>query len=392
MQRPALLSIVAMAVWCLGILSGCQDKPKRVARPPDVTVCHPVEREATRYLEYTGTTAALGYVEIRARVVGFLEKINFEPDTKVKAGDLLFVIDPRQYKAAVEQAAATLEAKKAGLKLAQTEEELAKVLESKEAISWLKLQQKSAQGGVSLADVGVAQAELDQARLNLEFTQVVSPINGMVSRNLVDAGNLVGATEKTLLTTVVNDESVYCYFEVNELDLLALRRIYNPNRDDSTVKSKKIPVYLGLADEKGYPREGTIDFADTKLNPTTGTIQVRGIFLNPDRFLCAGMFARVRVPVQTRTAVMVPGVAIQFDQGGKYVLVLNEDNVVQQKRVKIGQQVETLTVIEEGLTPKDRVVINGMQRARPGSKVNSTEDPGPAEKSGAPARKGAQEE
>jgi len=314
-------------------------------------------------------------VDIRARVAGFLEKITFEPDTKVKVGDLLFVIDPRQYQAAVEQAAATLAAQKAGYRLAQTDEELAKTLESKEAVSWLKLQQAIAKSGVSKGDVETAQASLDQAKLNLEYTQVVSPINGRVSRNLVDVGNLVGATEKTLLTTVVNDESVYCYFNVTELDVLAVKRKPKVEDDHRRIGELKIPAFLGLADEVGYPHEGYVDYADTKLNPTTGTVQVRAIFPNPDGFLLAGMFARVRMPIDHRKALLIPDVAVQVDQGGRYVMVIDNENVVHQKRIKIGHQDGALRVVDEGLGLQDRVIVTGVQRARPGAKVNPTASP-----------------
>ncbi len=223
--------------------------------------------EAEKRLDYTGSTAALEYVDIRARVAGFLEKINFDPKQKVKKGDLLFVIDPRQYQAAVDEAKAQLDSKEASFKLARIDEEIAKTLESKEAISWLKLQQAEAKSAVSKSDLDLASANLDQAKLNLEYTQVTSPINGRVSRNLVDVGNLVGATEKTLLTTVVNDESIYCYFNVSEMDLMILKRLYPLPRIPDPLKLVKMKVFLGLADEEGFPHEGRLDFTDTVVSP-----------------------------------------------------------------------------------------------------------------------------
>jgi membrane fusion protein, multidrug efflux system len=364
---------LVLAVWLATILFGCQEPPKKVAVPPKVTITQPIEREVAKYLEYTGTTAALETVEIRARVAGFLDKINFEPDAKVKAGDLLFVIDPRQYQAAVKEAEGQLDSKKASHKQALLDEELAKSLQSKEAISWLKLQEATARSDATKGDTELADASLDNAKLNLEFTRVTSPISGRVSRNLVDAGNLVGATEKTLLTTVVNDEDVYCYFNVSELDLLAVKRSHPKTDPAATIRSLRIPAYLGLADEKAYPHEGHVDFTDVKLNPATGTIQVRAIFPNQDGFLMAGMFARVRVPIEKRKTLLVPDLAVQFDQGGRYVLVVNEKNVVEpSKRIKTGEQVDGMTAVEEGLTPQDRVIVLGVQRARPGTEVNPT--------------------
>ena len=229
------------------------------------------------------------------------------------------------------------------------------------------------------ADVELAEAALDSAKLDLEWTQVTSPIKGRVSRNKVDIGNLVGATEKTLLTTVVDDDPIYVYFNVSELDLLPLlRRIA---KDPSSQPSAKIPVYLGLADETGYPHEGHFDFAETTVDSSTGTIQVRGIFPNADGLLLAGMFAHVRVPVETRQVLLIPDIAVQFDQGGKYVLAVDDNDVVQQKRIKTGEQVEEMRVIAEGLTTKDRVITTGVLRARPGAKVNATVAPAEPRKS-----------
>ena len=346
----------------LGVFSGCgQQTPQKAAVPPDVTVVQPVLREVTRNLEYTGNTAALQTVDIRARVAGFLESMHFEPRAKVKAGDLLFVIDPRQYEASVKEAKAKLDAQKASSKLAQTELQISQQLETKEAVSALKVEKKAAERDAAVADVELAAAALDKAKLDLEWTRVTSPIHGRVSRNKVDIGNLVGATEKTLLTTVVNDDPIYVYFNVSELDLLpTLRRIAAAKGDDSARPSVRTPVYLGLADETGFPHEGHFDFAETTVDSSTGTIQVRGVFPNPDGLLMPGLFVRIRVPMEKRMALLIPDIAVQFDQGGRYVLVVDDENVVHQKRIKTGQQVEEMRVIEEGLTDKDRVIVTGV--------------------------------
>jgi membrane fusion protein, multidrug efflux system len=377
-MHPALRFLILAAVASTVFhVSGCTSKPpKKAAQPPEVTVVQPLKEEVTRFLEYTGTLSALETVEIRARVPGFLEKICFQPRSKVKAGDLLFVIDPRQFEANVKEAQGKLDAQKAAFKLAQTEVQISQQLESHEAISTLKLEVKVADRDKAGADVELAEAELAKAKLDLEWSRVTSPINGRVSRNKVDVGNLVGATEKTLLTTVVNDDPIYAYFNMSELDLLPIsRKFLAEGLEPAKNPSRKLPIYAGLADEKGYPHEGHFDFAETTVDSSTGTIQVRGLFPNPDGLLMAGMFVRVRIPVEKRTVLVVPDVAIQFDQGGRYVLTVDDKNIVAQKRIKLGEQVNGSRVIEEGLTSKDRVMVTGVLRARPGSAVKPTATP-----------------
>lgn len=370
MRAPSKALIVILALSWIQLLTGCErDTRKKTMAPPKVTVVKPVQQEVTRYLEYTGTSAALEYVEIRARVTGFLEKVCFEPRAKVKAGDLLFLIDPRQFQAEADEAQAKLDANKAQSKLAQTEVQIAQQLETKEAISALKLEKKASERDVAVSDVNLATAALQKAKLNLEWTRVTSPIKGRVSRNLVDVGNLVGMADKTVLTTVVDDERVYVYFSVSELDALTMTRARSKG-DFKSPAEVRIPVYMALADETEYVHEGYIDFADTKIDPSTGTLQVRGIFPNPDGLLMAGMFMRVRVPTDKRLACLVPEVALQADQGGSYCLLVTSDNTVEQRRVKPGMTVGAMRVIDRGLEGKESVIVGGLQRARPGAKVS----------------------
>lgn len=369
MNRALGAVIFVLYLAAVIINGGCSSSPKATVPIPSVTIMSPEEREVVDFLEYTGNTAAIETVEIRARVQGFLTTINYEPMARVKAGDLLFVIDPRQYEAAVKEAQGQVEARESAYKIAKIDEDTAKSLETKEAVSWLKWQQAVARSGQARGDLEVATAQLENAKLNLEFTQVTTPINGRVSRNLVDVGNLVGAVDKTQLTTVVNDESIYCYFNLNERDLLLLKRIHQQESNEK-LKAKKIPIRLSLADEKDFPHQGFLDFSDVKLNPETGTVQSRAVFANPDGFLLPGMFARLRVPYQKRKAVFVPDTAILFDQAGKYVLVVNEHNVVQPpKRIKTGREEGGMIIVEEGLTPADRVITTGTLRAKPGLTV-----------------------
>jgi multidrug efflux system membrane fusion protein len=306
----------------------------------------------------------------------------------VSKDELLFVIDPRQYQAKVDQAKAEVKAKKADFKLAHIEWEKAKYLLEKAAISELKFDEATAQQDIAKAAVGIAQANLETAQLNLDYTQVKSPIDGRVSRNLVDEGNLVGAGQKTELATVVNDDSVYAYFNLSEREFLPLLRNYPQREASATSEGKKgvnpYPAYLALSDETDYPHKGHIDYASTQVDPSTGTIQIRAIFPNPKGLILQGMFVRIRVPVATKESLLVPDLAIQADQAGRYVLVVNDKDVVEQRQVTTGQLVKQMRVIEKGVGEKDRVITNGLQRARPGSKVKPTKaSPQPSKPAGA---------
>lgn len=391
-------------VWPLMVLSvafllyGCGESKKPPPPPaPEVTVSQPVKQKVTDYLEATGTAAALESVEIRARVEGWLDSIKFVPRAKVKDGELLFVIDPRQYQAKVNQAKAVLEAKKADLRLAQIEYEKAKYLVEKAAISELKFDEATAKRDIAKADVGIAQANLETAQLNLDYTQVKSPINGRVSRNLVDQGNLVGAGNKTKLASVVDDESIYAYFNLSEREFLPLMRSYQEHRRAEKSEGKEeadpLPAYLALSDETGYPHQGHIDYASTEVDPSTGTIQIRAIFPNPTGLILQGMFVRIRLPVAEYESLLVPDVAIQADQAGRYLLVVDDKGVVEQRQVTTGSLVKGMRVIKKGLKKKDWVIVNGLQRARPGGKVKATKaskKPAPKDKTKAQKSSGAE--
>ncbi len=361
---------VILAVTVAWLMMSCGRRHEvKAPPPPEVIVSHPLNKEVTDYLEFTGMTDAIQFVQIRARVEGWLESIHFEPDARVKKGDLLFVIDPRPFQAQVNLYKAMLTGKEAELKLKKTNLRRATQLLASASISQLTYDQNKAEEGVAAAQVGIADAQLDKAKLNLAYTKVTAPIPGRVSRNLVDVGNLVGATEKTLLTEIVNDESIYVYFDANERDFLTMKRMSSDVEEEVTAKGRRVPAFLQLADETGYPHKGVVDFVQPRVDPDTGTIQVRAVFPNEKRLLVAGLFARVRVPIRKRKALLVPDLAVGVSQAGKYVLVVNEKNVVAKRMVKTGALHETLRVIEKGLTPRDLVVVNGIQRARPGNKV-----------------------
>jgi len=333
-----------------------------------VIVAQPTAKEVTDYVEFTGTTQAVESVDIRARVRGFLEKQNFQPGAKVKAGDVLFLIDPREYKARRDQAASTVEQNQAQRRLAQVKMDKAKNLLASGSVAELKFLEEEAQRDVEKAQVDRAQSDLEKAKLDLEFTEVRTPISGKVGVNEVDVGNLVGANENTLLTHVVNDDSIYVYFNVPERDVLTLKRMYGvPDQDRSERDSAQ--AFMSLADETDFPHEGRIDYVDPRVDPGTGTVRVRAVFPNPKGLLSPGLFARVRVPIAERKALLIPEIAVCIDQRGEYALVVGKEDVVEYKPVKTGQLVDRMRVIDTGLNPQDWVVVQGVQKARPGSKV-----------------------
>jgi len=380
-----LLILTAVVVTAI-FLSGCGSTPDLVQPPPpEVTVSLPVKKEVTVYLEFTGTMAPLESVEVRARVQGFLEKILFTPMAKVKAGDLLFVIDPRPFKAKVDQADGVLKSKEAALELAKTKFDRTSGLYASSSVSEIQYLEDKAKRDMAVAEVTMAKADLEAAQLDLDFTQVKAPITGRTSRNLVDVGNLVGASEKTLLTSLVNDDSIYAYFNISENDLLRIMRKYGSGKQENAEEQKPVPAYLALADEQDFPHKGALDFVDNQVDPGTGTLKARAVFANSDGILVAGLFARVRVPLETREALLVPNQAVGLDQSGRYVLVAGKDNVVEQRPVQIGSLVERMRVIEKGLSESDLVIIAGIQRARPGARVTPMKASEGSSEPGAPA-------
>lgn len=366
--QKATAILMAFLVTLIGLL-GCGKEPQpEVMQPPEVIVSRPLKKNVTEFLEFPGITAALEFVEIRARVEGWLQSINFEPGSRVEKGSLLFVIDPRPYQAQVDQDEAALKGREADQNLKIANLKRAEQLLSTGSISQLQYDVQKAEELVAGSQVGIATANLEKDKLNLSYTQVLAPIAGTVSRNYVDVGNLVGAKDKTLLTEIVNDDSVYVYFDVSERDLLMLLRRW-PRIQSEFPDRERPPAYLQLADEKGFPHEGKIDFSEPRVDPSTGTLRVRAIFANEKKVLVPGLFGRVRVPLAEKEALLVPELAVGIAQAGRYVLVVNKDQVVEQRLVETGRLEGTLRVIEKGLKPDELVVINAIQRARPGAKV-----------------------
>ncbi len=332
----------------------------------------PIQREVTDYLEFTGTTEAVQRVEIRARVQGFLQSVHFEASTDVQQDDLLYVIDPRPFKAQVNKAQADLSRKLAERELARANFERIEKLYKQKATPKADFVNAKAARDTAQADVAAARAVLEEAKLNLSYTEVKAPISGRVGRNLVSVGNLVGAGESTLLTTLVQHDPIWAYFSLDERELLHLRQQYQERQAEArTDREEGETIYLGLANEAGYPHEGVVDFVDQGVDPNTGTFLLRGSFANPEpHTILPGMFVRVRAPLEQREGtLLVPERALGADQGGRYVLVVNEQSVVEHRPVEIGVSIEQMRVIEKGLQPDDWDVVKGLLRARPGVTV-----------------------
>jgi RND family efflux transporter MFP subunit len=355
--------------------------------PPPVTVSQPLSREVIDQDDYEGRIGAVELVEVRARVRGHLVKVNFQDGQIVKKDELLFEIDPRPYKAALDAAQAQVASADASFELATKERQRAATLLQSRAASREEVDIWTGKQGVAKAERLKALANVEQAQLDLNFTKIVSPIRGKASRAQVTEGNLVnGAGSETLLTTITSVEPMYVYFDVPERALLRYKEYFGKRLKDGggerSIKDLKIPVNVALEGEDGYPHKGLIDFADNRVNPNTGTIQVRGVLQNPNRLLDAGMRARVRVPVSDpHKSIMITERAIGTDQSLRFVYVVNDQNVVERRDVKLGRLHDGLQVIDEGVKPEDWVIVNGIQRVRDGAKV----DPKKVAMPGAPA-------
>jgi RND family efflux transporter MFP subunit len=372
-RRTGAGSSFAARVTAAGIavmLAACGQDNRYVAPPPPkVTVVAPVQRPVTRYLEATGNTAAVNSTNLVARVQGFLEEVNYKDGDEVKQGATLFTIEPEPYKLKLEQSQAAEASAVASLKQLETDYQRQVDLASRQIASKATLDTATANRDAAQAKLKQAQADTKQAEINLGYTQVKAPFDGIVTARLVSVGELVGATSNTQLATIVQTDPIYVNFNISEEDVLRVREEIR-RRGLSSADLKKVPVEVGLQSEQGFPHKGSIDYASPTVSQSTGTMTVRGILQNPDRALLPGYFVRVRVAEETKNALLVPDVALGSDQGGRYVLVVGNDNLVEQRKVTIGPRVGELRTIETGLKPDDRVIVAGILRAIPGQKVD----------------------
>ena len=366
----ATASRVAFVIFALAALSACEQNSFVPPPPPRVDVAVPLQRAVTRFLEATGNTAPINSVDLVARVQGVLQSINYKDGDFVKAGTTLFTIEPDTYKFKLEQAQAAEAGAQASLKQAEADYKRQADLVARQAVSQATLDTSTATRDNAQANLQQAQANTKIAAVNYGYTNVVAPFDGIVSAHLVSVGELVGVASPTQLATIVQYDPIYVNFNVNEQQVLRIRA--EAARKGLTASDlKQTPIEVGLQTEDGYPHKGKLDYAAPTITQSTGTLAVRGILPNADRILLPGYFVRVRVPLEEqKDALLVPDVALGSDQAGRYVLVVNKDDVVEQREVQAGPVEGELRVIDSGLKPDDRVVVAGLLRAIPGQKVD----------------------
>ena len=378
--RPAIVALIALAALPFapeGALLRGSALAQSASAPPMVTVSAPLRKEITEWQEFTGQFEAVDYVEIRARVSGYLTEIHFQDGQIVKQGDLLFVIDPRPYQATLASAKAQLAQASAQVDLATRQLDRSADLRKKDFEPAANYDQRVAELKVAAASAEAAKAAIQSAELNVEFTRIMAPVTGRISNHLVSIGNLVSGGEgsaTTLLTTIVSLDPIRFDFDMSEADYLAYQRATAKGLMKST-RDNSVSAALRLTDEKGWPHEGHIDFVDNQVDRRSGTIRVRAEFANKDFFLTPGQFGRIRIPgSEPYEALLVPDAAVVTDQSRKIVMTVKEDGTVEPKIVRPGPSYENLRIIRSGLQPSDRVIIDGLLRARAGAKV--TPQPG----------------
>ena len=363
-------SLILLPLLVIG-LAACKPENKfQPPPPPEIRVAVPLQQEVAPYEVLTGNTVSFATVDLVARVKGFLTDIKYVDGAYMKKGDVLFIIEQTMYKANVQEAQAQLEAAQAELVQSEAEFTRQETLLRQNVSAQNTYDKAKAKRDSDRASVENAQGNLIIQQTNLGYTTVQAPFNGVVSKHLQNVGQLVGNDSATKLATIVQLDPIYVEFNMSEQDVLKIRQ--NVGMRLSLEDFQKVPIEVGLMDEEGFPHKGFLNYVAPELDPTTGTILVRGLFQNPDRALVPGFFVRVHLPqgLAPALALLVPDRVIAEDQAGRYLLVVNKDNVVEQRRVTTGQLiVGGLRVVESGLKADDRVVLSTNGRALPGNKV-----------------------
>jgi RND family efflux transporter MFP subunit len=368
----------SLALLLAVTLSGCNDKPapQAAAAPPPVTVAQPVKRTVTDWDEFTGRFEAVEEVQVKARVGGFVTNVQFKDGDMVHTGDLLYVIDSRPFEAAAEQADGQLSDARAKVELAKRELDRGLNLVQTSAVSEQVVDQRRQALQAAHAAESIAEGALKAAQLNVEFSHVLAPMTGRVGRHLISVGNLVQGSDNgasTLLTTIVSLDPIYIYFDVDEATYLRNSKLWFEGKRPSS-RDTPNPVQVTLTGETKPSHEGTMDFLDNRLDVSTGTLRSRAVIANHDLSILPGQFGRVRlIGSSPYEALLLPDTAIATDQSRKIVLVVKADDTVEARAVTLGPLDDGLRVIREGLKPDDRVIVDGLQRARVGAKVSPHE-------------------
>lgn len=370
MSGRSRLAAVAVLTAFVAHLAGCDARgagpQQSPPPPPEVSVAQVLFRTLNDWEEFTGRLEAVRSVEVRPRVGGYIEAVGFQEGSRVEAGEVLFRIDARPFRAEVERLTAERERARAQAALASSNQERAARLLAENAISREEYDGLTTARAIASAELAAVEAALDAAKLDLEFTTVTAPIDGRVSSARVTAGNLVNS--ETLLTTLVSDDPIYAYFDADEQSYLE----YVTGQDPAAARSAQ--VYVGLMNEEGFPHQGQLDFLDNRVNPASGTIRARAVLANPDGRFTPGLFVRIKlVSPTTRTVALVDDRALGTDLDRRYVLVLDDENVAQYRGIEAGRAIDRLRVVTDGLDPGDLVIVNGLQRVRPGAPVTPTQ-------------------
>ncbi|HGK7368048.1 TPA: efflux RND transporter periplasmic adaptor subunit [Enterobacter kobei] len=357
------------------LLVGCDNSVAQNAAPPApaVNAADVVVKSISQWDSFNGRIEAVESVQLRPRVSGYIDKVNFTDGQEVKKGEVLFTIDDRTYRAALEQAQATLERAKTQASLARSEANRTDKLINTNLVSREEWEQRRAAAIQAQADIRAAQAAVDAAQLNLDFTKVTAPIDGRASRALITSGNLVTAGDSaSVLTTLVSQKTVYVYFDVDESTYLHYQNLARSGQGASS-NHTALPVEIGLAGEEGYPHQGKVDFLDNQLAPSTGTIRMRALLDNAQRQFTPGLFARVRLPGSAEfQATLIEDKAVLTDQDRKYVYIVDKEGKAQRRDITPGRLADGLRIVQQGLKPGDKVIVDGLQKVfMPGMPVNA---------------------